>query len=64
MPVNTWVVFVMRYGAGNQKWNTDELKSLDRRTGTFTTMHGAPHSESDADRVYFSRKIGGRELIS
>ena len=27
MIVNTWVVSLMRYGAGILKWNTDELKS-------------------------------------
>ena len=32
MAVNTWVASVSRYGAGILKWNTDELKSLDRRT--------------------------------
>ena len=31
MAVNTWAVSVMRYGAGILKWNTNELKSLDRR---------------------------------
>ena len=64
MAVNTWVVSVMRYGAGILKWNTDELKSLDRRTGKFMTMHGALHPKSDADRVYLSREMGGRGLIS
>ena len=27
MAVNTWVVSVIRYGAGIMKWNTDELKT-------------------------------------
>ena len=54
--VNT---FVMRYGAGIMKWNTDELKSLDRRTRTFMTMHGALHPKRDIDRVYLSRELGG-----
>ena len=29
MAVNTWVVSVMRYGAGILKWNTDESKNLE-----------------------------------
>ena len=41
--VNTWAVSVMRYGAGILKVNTDELKSLDRRTRKFMTMYGALH---------------------
>ena len=64
MAVNTWAVSVKRYGAGILKGNTDELKSLDRRTRKFMTMHGVLHSKSHVDRVYHSREIGGRELIS
>ena len=55
---------VMRYGAGILKWNTDKLKSLDRRTRKFMTMHGALHPKSDIDRVYLSKEMGGRGLIS
>ena len=33
----------MRYGGGILKWNTDELKSLSRRTRKFMAMHGALH---------------------
>ena len=43
MAVNTWAVSVMRYGSGILKWNTDELKSLDRRTRKFMTIHGVLH---------------------
>ena len=65
MAVNTWAVSVMRYGAEILKWNTDELKSLDRRTRKFVTMHRALHPKSDVDRVYYlSREMGGRRLIS
>ena len=64
MAVNTWAVSVMRYGAGILKWNTDELKSLDRRTRKFMTMHGALHPKSDISRVYLSWEMGGRGLIS
>ena len=60
MAVNTQAVSVMRYGAGILKWNTDELKSLDRRTRKFMKMHGALHPKSDVDRVYVSREMGGR----
>ena len=62
--LNTWAVSAMRCSAGILKWNTDELKSLDRRTRKFMTMHGALHPKSDIDRVYLSREMGGRGLIS
>ena len=63
MAVNTWVVSVMRYGAEILKWNTDELKNLEKRTRKFVTMHGALHPKSDVDRVYLSKELGGRGLI-
>ena len=53
----------MRYGAGILKRNTDELKSLDRRTRKFMAMHGVLHPRSDIGRVYLSREMGGRGLI-
>ena len=49
---------------GILKWNTDELKSLDRRTRMFMTMHGALHPKSDVDRIYLCREMRGRGLIS
>ena len=51
MAVYTWAVSVMRYAVGILKWNTDELKSLDRRTRKFIAMHGTLHAKSDTDRV-------------
>ena len=54
----------MRHGAGILRWNTDELKSFDRRTRKSMTMHGALHPKSDVDRIYVSRKMGGRGLVS
>ena len=42
----------MRYGAGILKRNTDELKSSDRSTRKFMTMHGALHPKRDVDRLY------------
>ena len=51
MAVCTWAVSVMRYAAEILKWNTDELKSLYRRTRKFIAMHGTLHAKSDTDRV-------------
>ena len=64
MGVNTWAISVMGYGAGILKWNTDELKNLGRKTIKFLTMRGVLHPKSDVDKVYLSREIGGRGLIS
>ena len=62
--INTWAVSIMRYSAGILKWNTNELKSLDRRTRKFMTMHGPLHPKNDVDRVYLTRGMGRRGLIS
>ena len=43
MAVNTWAASAMRCGARILKCNTDELKSLDRGTRKFMTMHGVLH---------------------
>ena len=42
----------------------DELKSLVRKTRKFMTMQGALNPKSDVDRVYLSREMGGKGLIS
>ena len=63
MAVNTWPVSVMKCGAETLKWNTDESKSLDKRTRKFMTMHGVLLPKSDIDRIYVSREMGGRRLI-
>ena len=39
MAVNTWVVSVMRCSAGILKWNSEKLKSLDRRTRKVMIMN-------------------------
>ena len=60
MAVNTWAASVMRYGARILKWNTDELKNLDRRNRNFMAMHGALHPKSNINRVYLSREMRGK----
>ena len=51
MAVNTSAVSVMRYGGGILKWNTDKLKSLDRRTRTLMKINRALHPKSDIDMI-------------
>ena len=54
----------MRYGAGVLKWRFDELKELDRKSRKLLTMHKGLQPKSDVDRLYVSRKEGGRRLVS
>ena len=39
-------------------------KELDRKTRNLLTMHKELHPKSDVDRLYVSRKEGGRGLVS
>ena len=41
-----------------------ELKQMDQRTRKLMTMHKALHPRDDVDRLYVSRKEGGRGLAS
>ena len=61
MTVNTWAISIMRYSARILKWNTNELKRLDKRARKFMTMHGALYWKSDVDRVYHSNEMGGKD---
>ena len=60
--VNSWAVAIFRYGAGIIDWKESELNSIDRKTRKTLTMYGAMHPKSDVDRLYITRKEGGRGL--
>ena len=61
--INSWAVPVIRYGAGILSWTVTETKGLDTQTRKLLRKSGAIHSQySDVDRLYVSRKRGGRGL--
>ncbi len=62
--INTWAVPLVRYSRPFLKWTRDELKQMDQRTRKLMTMHKALHPRDDVDRLYVSRKEGGRGLAS
>ena len=62
--INTWAVPLVRYSGSFFKRTRDELKQMDQRTRKLMTMHKALHPRDDIDRLYVSRKEGGRELTS
>ena len=62
--INTWAVSLLRYSGPYLKWTRDELKQIDQRTRKLMTMHKALHPRDDVDRLYVSRKEGGRGLAS
>ena len=62
--INTWAVPLVRYSGPFLKWTREELKQMDQRTRKLMTMHKALHPSDDVDRLYVSRKQGGRGLAS
>ena len=62
--INTWAVPLVRHSGPFLKWTRDELKQMDQRTRKLMTMHKALHPRDDVDRLYASRKEGGRGLAS
>ena len=62
--INTWAVSLVRYSGPFLKWTRDELTQMDQRTRRLMTMLKALHPRDDVDRLYVSRKEGGRGLAS
>ena len=62
--INTLAVLIVRYSEPFLRWTRDELKQIDQRTRKLMTMHKALHHRDDVDRLYVSRKEGGRGLAS
>ena len=46
------------------KWTGEEVKQMAQRTIKLMSLHKALHSRDDIDRLYVSRKEGGRGLAS
>ena len=61
---NTWAMLLVRYSGPFLRWTREELKQMDQRTRKLMTMHKALHPRDDADRLYESRKEGGRGFTS
>ena len=51
---------LIRYLEPFLKWTKEELKQMDQRTRKLMIMHKALHHRDDIDRLYVSRKEGGR----
>ena len=62
--INTWAVPLVRYSGPFLKWTKDKHKQMDQRRRKLITMHKGLHSRDDVDRLYVSRKEGGRRLAS
>ena len=61
---NAFAVPVIIPTFGILDWTSDELKQLDIKTRKMLTMTGSFHRNSDVDKLYIPRKLGGRGLKS
>ena len=52
-----------RYTAGIVDWAIAELGDLDHKTRKLVTAHCTLHPQSDIDRLYLPRRIGGRGFL-
>ena len=60
--VNTWAAPFAIYSGPLLKWTSVELQQMDKKTKKLMTMHKALYPIDDIDRLYVSRKGGGRAL--
>ena len=58
------IIPLVRYSGPFLKLIRDELKQMDQRTRKLMTLHKALHPRDDVERLYVSRKEGGRGLAS
>ena len=62
--INTRAVPLIRYSGPFLKRTRDDFRQMDQRTRKLMAMHKALHPRDDIDRLYVSRKEGGRGLAS
>ena len=62
--INTEEVSIVKYFEPFLKWTKEELREMNQRTRNLMMMHKALHLRDNIDRLYVSRKEGGRSLDS
>ena len=60
--INSYAIPVIRYPAAVVTWPSGEMDAADIKTRKLLTMHGGLHPKSNTQRLYASRKAGGRGL--
>ena len=60
--ISSLAVPVVEYSFGLIDWTQQEILSMDRKTRKLLTLHGALHPRADVDRIYVTRREGGRGL--
>ena len=62
--INTFAVPAISYGFQVLDWSITELEDIDRQTRNVLRKNHMLHNISDVDRLYVSRKNGGRGLLN
>ena len=62
--INTYAVPSLSYGFVVLDWSITELECIDRQTRNILRQYHMLHLNSDVERVYISRKNGGRGLLN
>jgi len=62
--INSFAVPILRYSASLVEWTQAELYKLDVTTRKLLSLHRAFNINSDVDRLYVHRSLGGRGLLS
>jgi hypothetical protein len=61
--INLYAIPVLTYSFGTIFWTRAELQSIDRKTRKLFTINHSLHPKSCIERIYLSRKDGGRGLL-
>ena len=61
---NSFAIPIFRTTVGILDWTIKEINGVDVKTRKVLTMTGSFHPNSDIDKLYISRKSGGRGLKS
>ena len=62
--INTFAVPVAMYGFGIVRWNRSVLCHMDTSLRTTLSINGLQHPRASVERLYASRKLGGREFLN
>lgn len=62
--INSYAVPVVRYSASILDWSKEKLENMDRATRKWLALAGVININSDVDRMYIPRKLGGKGLLS
>jgi hypothetical protein len=61
--INSWSIPAMTYSFGMINWSETDLEALNRQIRTLLTKHRMHHPKAAIERLYLSRKQGGRGLL-